>query len=77
MNIVYYCRHCRVYLGQLDSAQGAPEALGFSVLTDEEQADIIQYDAVNDTTYVRTVCEHCETALRRQPELLLSQTPLQ
>lgn len=64
-------------MGEVDAAQVAPEALGFSILTAEERADMIQYDATGETTYVRTVCEHCEAALRQHPELLLSQTPLQ
>lgn len=64
-------------MGEIDGARVTPEALGFSILTAGERADMIQYDAMNETTYVKTVCEHCEAALRRHPELLLSQTPLQ
>lgn len=77
MNIVYYCKYCRAFMGEIDASRVSVNALGFSILTAEERTDMIQYDGSEDTTYVKTVCEHCETALRSHPELLLSQTPIQ
>ncbi len=77
MEIVYYCKYCKAFMGVIDGSRVPVEALGFSILTAEEQADMIQYDGAQDTTYVRTVCEHCEIALRSHPDLLLSQTPIQ
>ena len=76
-DIVYYCKHCKSFLGTIDSTKTSAESLGFSVLTAEELADIMEFDAVYQTTYVKTICEYCETALRQHPELLLTPTPLQ
>jgi len=77
MNIVYYCRHCKSYMGSLSAAQTTPEALGFTTLNPEEYAACIDYVARDDTTYVKTVCEYCESALAQHLDLQLSQTPIQ
>ncbi|MHB1684567.1 MAG: anti-sigma-F factor Fin [Bacilli bacterium] len=77
MNVVYYCKHCKSLLGTIDSTKTSMESLGFSILTPEERSDIMEFDAVSQTIYVKTVCEYCETALRQHPELLLTPTPLQ
>lgn len=77
MDIVYYCKHCKSYLGRIESAQASERELGFTDLTLEERQDLLQYDDVDHTLYVKTVCENCEAAFRYHPELLLSDTPLQ
>jgi len=77
MNIVYYCKHCKAYMGALNDAQTSPEALGFTTLTSVERADLIDYVAGDNTAYVKTVCEYCESALAEHLDLLLSQTPIQ
>ncbi|MCY0876223.1 MAG: DUF2757 family protein [Firmicutes bacterium] len=77
MNIVYYCKHCKSSLGALHDAQASPEALGFTSLSSDERADLIEYVASENTAYVKTVCEYCESALSEHPDLLLSQTPIQ
>ncbi len=77
MDIVYYCKHCRSFLGTIDGTKTSFGSLGFSILTPDEREDIMEFDAVNQTIYVKTVCEFCETALREHPELLLTPTPLQ
>lgn len=53
------------------------ERLGLLSLTPEERTDMMEYSAVGETVSVKTICEYCEGALRRHPELLLAQSPLQ
>lgn len=77
MHIVYYCKHCKTFLGTIESSRVSYEALGFASLTAQEMADMIEYQKEDQTVYVRTVCEYCETALRQNPELYLSVSPLQ
>ncbi len=77
MNIVYYCKHCKTFMGMLDGPQADTATKGFLILTPEERSDMIHYNELDQTTYVKTVCEYCEAALRQNPELMLEQTPLQ
>ncbi len=77
MDIVYYCKHCKSFVGFIDSSQTTEGELGFTDLTLEERQDLLQYDGVDHTLYVKTVCENCEAAFTYHPELLLSDTPLQ
>ncbi len=75
--MVYLCKYCNSVLGRLDTRAITVENLGFSILTSEERADMMNVDESMQITYVKTVCEYCETALRNNPELLLTHTPLQ
>jgi len=77
MQIVYFCRHCRSYMGELDGDRVDDRRLGFHSLTDEERADIITYNRQINSIYVRTICEFCQEALERNPELTLVDNPLQ
>ena len=77
MHIVYYCRHCKSFLGSIDSSTVSLEALGLTSLTEQEISDIIEYHDEDQTTYVKTVCEYCETALKQNPALYLTNSPIQ
>ena len=77
MRIIYYCRHCHNNLGELDGHAVDEARLGFRSLTPEEAADIITYNSIENSTYVKTVCEHCQEALDSHPELNLLSNPLQ
>ncbi|MBX6395074.1 MAG: DUF2757 family protein [Alicyclobacillaceae bacterium] len=77
MRIIYVCRHCRHYLGEVDGKRVSLSALGFHSLTPEERADIITLDPREGWTYVNTVCEFCQQALEANPELSLIHSPLQ
>lgn len=77
MHIVYYCRHCKTYLGSIDSARVSYDELGFTNLTEQEFSDILEYHEEDNTTYVKTVCEFCETALQQNPSLYLTNSPIQ
>lgn len=77
MQIIYYCRHCHSYLGQVDGSSIHDARLGFHTLTPEEQADIISYNQSENCTYVKTVCNFCQETLEQYPELMLLENPLQ
>lgn len=77
MQLVYVCRHCRSYLGRLDSHKTDTDRLGFHALTADEQADIISYNLNEDVMYVKTICDYCQEAIEAHPELVLLQNPLQ
>jgi len=49
--------------------------LGLNMLTREERQDIITYDLHGDLT-VNVICDYCNEALKRNPELSLA-NPLQ
>lgn len=77
VRIIYVCRHCHHYLGEVDGSRVSPSALGFHSLTPEERADIMTTDPHEGCIYVNTVCEFCQQALEANPELTLIRTPLQ
>lgn len=77
MSIIYVCRHCNTYVGEVDPLRVADAQLGFHSLTPEERTDIISYNSDNDVTYVKTVCDYCQQALENNPELVLLRNPLQ
>jgi len=77
MRIIYYCRHCNDKLGEMDRQQVDEGRLGLHTLTQDEAADIITYNSIENSTYVKTICEHCQEALEAHPELSLLSNPLQ
>jgi hypothetical protein len=77
VRIIYYCRHCHSKLGELDGNRVSEARLGLQSLTPEEQADIISYNSIENSTYVKTICEHCQEAIEAHPELSLLSNPLQ
>jgi hypothetical protein len=77
VRIIYYCRHCHNRIGEIDGGRVDDVRLGFRSLTPEEAADIISYNAIENSTYVKTICEHCQEAIEAHPELSLLSNPLQ
>jgi hypothetical protein len=77
MRIVYYCKHCGGFMGSIEAADLSPQQLGFDVLSNEEREQLLAVDSASGTTRVTIVCEHCEAALSANPELLLTNTPIQ
>jgi hypothetical protein len=77
MSIIYYCRHCQHQIGALPDTHVHDVRTGLHSLTPEEAADIISYNSIQNSTYVKTVCEHCQEALEANPELNLLSNPLQ
>jgi len=77
MRIIYTCRHCHTRVGEVDSQRVNDTALGFHALSQEEAADLISYNSIENATYVKTICEHCQEAIEAHPELSLLSNPLQ
>lgn len=77
MRLVYTCKHCHSFLGQIDGSRVDDRRLGLSILSVEERADVISYDLKEDVAYVNTICEFCQEALEANPELALLHSPLQ
>lgn len=68
MALHYFCRHCGVKVGSLDQTSVSSEHLGFQQLTDDERLDMITYESTGDI-HVKTICEDCQEALERNPDL--------
>ncbi|EMT45295.1 MULTISPECIES: anti-sigma-F factor Fin family protein [Anoxybacillus] len=68
MALHYYCRHCGIKIGAIDALGLESKQLGFHHLTEEERLDMIQY-LPNGEVHVKTICEDCQEALDRNPDL--------
>ncbi|WP_461201940.1 anti-sigma-F factor Fin family protein [Anoxybacillus sp. TBDG-1] len=68
MALHYYCRHCGVKIGTIDALKLESEQLGFHRLTEEERLDMIQYLPTGEIC-VKSICEDCQEALDRNPDL--------
>lgn len=68
MAIYYYCRHCGVQVGKIEQSIISTSQLGFDHLTGEERREMIEYDG-SGNVYVKVICEDCQEALERNPEL--------
>ncbi|MFT4415984.1 anti-sigma-F factor Fin family protein [Fredinandcohnia humi] len=76
MSLHYYCRHCGVKVGSIDNVSVHSESLGFHQLSDEERQEMISYET-NGDIHVKTICEDCQEALHRNPELHQYETFIQ
>lgn len=76
MALHYNCRHCGVKVGSIDSLSLHSESLGFHLLTDQERQQMISYNQDGDIL-VKTICEDCQEALDRNPELHQYETFIQ
>ncbi len=68
MSIKYVCRYCGKEIGEIDDGNVTEFQLGFHFLTPEERKHIISYEADGDTV-AKIICEYCQEALERNPEL--------
>lgn len=68
MALHYYCRHCGVKVGSLENQSLSSQQLGFDSLTNDERQDMITYQQ-NGDMHVKTICEDCQDALHRNPDL--------
>ncbi|MCO4852306.1 anti-sigma-F factor Fin [Bacillus vallismortis] len=66
MALHYYCRHCGVKVGSLESSMVSTDSLGFQHLTNEERNDMISYKE-NGDVHISTICEDCQEAFDRNP----------
>jgi len=72
----YVCKHCGQLLGAFDTAHLTEEKLGLHTLTSSERESIITYESNGDMV-IKVVCEYCQEALEKNPELNLISNPLQ
>lgn len=68
MSLKYFCRHCGVMVGEVEQQKVHSERLGFNHLTEQERMEMIQYEPNGDIR-VKTICEDCQEALERNPDL--------
>jgi len=74
--IRYVCKHCGTQLAAFDSNQQTEASLGLQSLTHEERDSIITFESNGDMV-ANVICEYCEEAVARNPELSLLSNPLQ
>lgn len=68
MTLHYYCRHCGVKVGSIDQNLLSSDHLGFDRLTSDERKEMISYEH-NGDVHVKIICEDCQDALERNPDL--------
>jgi hypothetical protein len=68
MALHYFCRHCGVKVGSIEQRSVYSEHLGFNQLSDEERTEMIAYQT-DGNIHVKTICEDCQEALERNPDL--------
>ncbi|PLT30852.1 anti-sigma-F factor Fin family protein [Peribacillus deserti] len=64
----YQCRHCQTAMGTIDEPLLSAEQLGFHALTSEERQEMIRLSETGDYQ-VQAICEDCQEALERNPDL--------
>ncbi|HET6871503.1 MAG TPA: anti-sigma-F factor Fin family protein [Sporolactobacillaceae bacterium] len=69
MEVLYHCRHCRTEVGRIKGDVFRTDQLGFNLLDNEERLNYISYDVPNGLINVSTICEDCQEALERNPDL--------
>jgi hypothetical protein len=68
MAFYYHCRHCQVLVGTIEQDPLSSSALGFDHLTGLERQEMISYDG-SGNVHVKVICEDCQEALERNPDL--------
>ncbi|OEG00294.1 hypothetical protein BHF71_05160 [Vulcanibacillus modesticaldus] len=72
----YVCKYCGQNLGRIDLNQVDEVRLGLQSLTPLELKSIITFELNGDMT-ANIICEYCQEALEKNPELSLISNPLQ
>lgn len=68
MALHYHCRHCSVKVGSIDNISVSSQQLGFDLLSNDERQEMITYQQNGDIE-IKTICEDCQDALNRNPDL--------
>lgn len=63
-------------MGEVNNENSYEYNLGFNYLTVTERENIITYE-LNGDMLVKVICEYCQEALEKNPELFLISNPLQ
>lgn len=66
MPIYYYCRHCGTSIGAVDHHSYNYEQLGFHILTEEEQKEMISVDT-SGNMHVKSICDNCYESFIQNP----------
>lgn len=74
--IKYICKYCGEHLGAIDDTAITREQLGLDSLTLDERQSIITYESNGDIV-AKIICEYCQEAIEKTPELSLISNPLQ
>jgi hypothetical protein len=81
MRIEYWCKHCRHLVGELNKphwTQAEAEVqTGLQHLSSVERSESVAYYGNGDVMSVQTVCDYCQNAIERHPELLVEGKLLQ
>ena len=81
MRIEYLCRHCHHLVGEINrpnwTQADAEKYCGLQVLSPVERSEWVAYDENYGVLTVQTVCDHCQNAIERHPELLVEGKLLQ
>ncbi|MCJ7843037.1 anti-sigma-F factor Fin family protein [Lederbergia sp. NSJ-179] len=68
MQVHYFCRHCAVKVGTINGKLLTEEELGIHQLNEIEKQEMITYSGDGDI-YIQTICENCQKALEKNPDL--------
>ncbi|MBH0231837.1 anti-sigma-F factor Fin family protein [Halobacillus yeomjeoni] len=66
MKIRYFCRHCKNQVGELDAKQVDVSQLGFDLLNDEDQQQMVHMNSQGNMD-IRTICDSCKETLDKHP----------
>jgi hypothetical protein len=80
MRFEYVCRHCKQSVGRVEhrawSYSDGARQLGLHHLDVDHQQEAI-HSTAPDIVQVDTICEHCEEAVRMNPQLLVEGSVIQ
>jgi hypothetical protein len=68
MKIYYTCESCGAPIDMIEVAKVDEAKFGFDCLTAEERAEMIQFDALNNSLHVQSLCDACIETLGLNPE---------
>lgn len=68
MAIHYFCRHCGTNIGSIERSSIYSDQIGLHTLTNEERQEMVSYES-NGDIHIHSICEDCQEALDRNPNL--------
>jgi hypothetical protein len=68
MAIHYFCRHCGTKMGSIHDLSIHADHIGLNALTNDERQEMISYES-DGNIHIKAICEDCQEALTRNPEL--------
>lgn len=68
MAIHYFCRHCGTNMGSIEDLSIHSNQIGLNTLSNQERQEMISYES-NGNIHIKSICEDCQEALERNPDL--------